>query len=41
MHPTFSHPLLGPTLHNLLFIHLSEPWGKVRVRARARARVRG
>ena len=28
MHPTFSHPLLGPPLHNLLFIHLSVPWGK-------------
>jgi hypothetical protein len=28
MHPTFTHPLLGPPLHNLLFIHLSVPWGK-------------
>ena len=27
MHPTFSHPLLGPPLHNLLFIHLSVPCG--------------
>jgi len=28
MHPSFSHPLLGPPLHHLLFIHLSVPWGK-------------
>ena len=28
MHPSFSHPQLGPALENLLFVHLSVPWGK-------------